>query len=388
VGGIGTGCGGPHYAVPTGRLARGEASGQTPDHTGEPRLSKPLELKKRPRPRRRSLQRTMVCVKARADRQRAELAFEPTWALNRLVRPRVTVSRVASIQEGDFESRVAAQMLEVNKEARNIVDTSLEMLDIQSLDTGRYHALVVQDPSDRRNIQGFCRLAVVYSEAMSGKIYGGTGQTYFERYIMPVVLNLADAMNRHTKIRTGIFGRITLDDAELFKTPWVYFMAFYNFQLPDSELAGLGKYLTCGGFVFADTHSPPHYSGGFHGVVGSIKGAFEAVGMKEVTFHRLPEIHPIYHCYFDFQGPPLAFGSEVGINYLEGIEVNGHLSVILSRKSFYSPWKDWGKTPWGSKGGSYVNWDPERALQFAVNLIVFALTQEGSITHRLMDSIR
>ena len=30
------------------------------------------------------------------------------------------------------------------------------------------------------------------------------------------------------------------------------------------------------------------------------------------------------------------------------------------------------------------NW----AFQFAVNTVVFALTQEGSITHRLMDSVR
>ena len=110
--------------------------------------------------------------------------------------------------------------------------------------------------------------------------------------------------------------------------------------------------------------------------------------MKEATFHRLPASHPIYHCYFDFEGPPLAFGSDMGSDYLEGIEADGHLSVILSRKAFYSPWKDWGKTPWGSKGPSYRDWDPERQLQFAVNLIVFALTQEGSITHRLMESVR
>jgi hypothetical protein len=32
--------------------------------------------------------------------------------------------------------------------------------------------------------------------------------------------------------------------------------------------------------------------------------------------------------------------------------------------------------------------DNTRQLQFGVNLIVFALTQEGSITHRLMESVR
>ena len=35
-----------------------------------PRLTKPLELKKRPRPKRRMLRRQMVSVKARVERQR------------------------------------------------------------------------------------------------------------------------------------------------------------------------------------------------------------------------------------------------------------------------------------------------------------------------------
>ena len=35
----------------------------------QPRLTKPLELKKRPRPKRRMMQRRMVSVKAQADRQ-------------------------------------------------------------------------------------------------------------------------------------------------------------------------------------------------------------------------------------------------------------------------------------------------------------------------------
>jgi len=36
-------------------------------------------------------------------------------------------------------------------------------------------------------------------------------------------------------------------------------------------------------------------------------------------------------------------------------------------------------------GHDYSRLDPTRQLQFAVNLIVFALTQEGSITHQVMN---
>ena len=37
---------------------------------------------------------------------------------------------------------------------------SLELLDIETLDTGRYHAMVIQDPSDKRTIRGFIHIAM------------------------------------------------------------------------------------------------------------------------------------------------------------------------------------------------------------------------------------
>jgi hypothetical protein len=101
----------------------------------------------------------------------------------------------------------------------------------------------------------------------------------------------------------------------------------------------------------------------------------------------------VYHCYFDFDMPPVGGDAPVreirALNipqrpYLEGLEVDGRLGVILSRKAYDSPWGgDWG-TP---RGSSYKDLDPQPALRFAVNLIVFALTQEGSITRRLMETV-
>ena len=54
--------------------------------------------------------------------------------------------------------------------------------------------------------------------------------------------------------------------------------------------------------------------------------------------------------------------------------------VIESKKWFCSPWADW-------RPGVYER-DPTRQLQVGVNLLVFALTQEGSITHRVMDAVK
>ena len=65
---------------------------------------------------------------------------------------------------------------------------------------------------------------------------------------------------------------------------------------------------------------------------------------------------------------------------------------ILSHKWYASAWGDWGPEGFG-RIKDYTRYgntprDPTRALQFGVNMIIFALTQEGSITHRLVESIQ
>jgi hypothetical protein len=315
--------------------------------------------------------------------------------LRGLARPSVDIRRAGALGATYIDAAAVAGIIEGTREIEQKIDMSLELLDIQSLNTGQYHALVVQDAADKRNVKGFCRLAVVYSEAMSARLYGNSGQTYFELFVRPVVRNLAEAMNRYTDVKTDVFGQITLDDAELVKTPWVFFMSHFNFRLSDSELTGLGRYLRYGGFVFADTIGGLlAYRSGFHAIVGNITAALEAQGVPKPTFQKLPNSHPIYHCYFDFDAPPAAGDAPVAGNreynlsptdYLEGMEVDGRLSVVLSRKAYYSPWLP---GIWGTgEGGSYEKLDPGPALRFGVNLIVFALTQEGSITHRLLQSV-
>jgi hypothetical protein len=106
----------------------------------------------------------------------------------------------------------------------------------------------------------------------------------------------------------------------------------------------------------------------------------------------LPSTHPIYHCYFDFDGPPAAAdgacihsnvtGVDI-IDHLKGLIVDGRLVAILSKKGYYSPWADWGTHP----GAAYDTMDPRRQLQFGVNVIIFALSQEGSITRQVMDTV-
>jgi hypothetical protein len=346
----------------------------------QPRLTKPLELKKRPQPKRRALQRKMVSVRARLERGEAQGRFEPTRVLGGLARPRADIGRTAGLASVEMEPASVAEAVEGARDVEQRIDMSLELLDIEALDTGKYHAMVVQDPTDKRNIQGFCHLAVVYTPAIHPAKY-----PEYERFIMPSFLNLAAAMDRYTDISTDVAGRITLNSAELMKTPWVYLVAFHGFVLSDAELQYLGVYMKTGGFVFGDGHNWPTWIAGYFSLKRTLLDALEAQGIL-CAYEPLPNDHPLYHCYFDFDsGPPAAAdGSGAAahvpgvdlIDHVDGLSVAGRLVALLTEKGYYAPWSP-------ESGGGWT-----RQLHFGINSIVFALTQEGSITHRLMESVR
>ena len=71
-------------------------------------------------------------------------------------------------------------------------------------------------------------------------------------------------------------------------------------------------------------------------------------------------------------------GVDAPYDYLEGVTIERRLVAIVSVKDLEGAW-DW----WPERAGI----DNTRQLQFLVNLIVFALTQEGSITNRVMDTV-
>ena len=57
-------------------------------------------------------------------------------------------------------------------------------------------------------------------------------------------------------------------------------------------------------------------------------------------------------------------------------QINNRLVVVHTTNDYGCAWNRW------------LNRDYPSALRFGVNLIVFALTQEGSITHQVMDAVR
>ena len=356
-----------------------------------PRLTKPLELKKRPRPKKRVTRREMVAVRARATLGPLARTSGVAPVLGSLARPRIAMARAAAFEGSAFEPHAIAQGIQSARETEHVVDMSLEMMDIDALDTGKYHAMVIQDPSDKRNIRGFFHLLIVYSTTMRETDYHNLDArtTY-------AMVRLTQHVEKYTNIKADVIGRATMDSELLFKTPWIFAKAVTSFKCTDSEASNLGRYLTSGGFMMGEgILSSLLYLD--HSSNVAIRGMFiDALATQRLTyetdwnFEKLPNTHGIYHCFFDFEGPPVSgeapYHTGAHVPYLLGIALGGRLVGIVSNKGYANSWGDWGRIVWNDS--VYLNHDPTRQLQFGVNLVIFALTQEGSITRQVMDVVR
>ena len=156
--------------------------------------------------------------------------------------------------------------------------------------------------------------------------------------------------------------------------------------------------MTTGGFLCCDGWGSVHLKSLDEAVEEAL--ASQGIGRAELQWTTLPNEHPMYHCFFDFDGPPAAW-RDYYINHPEydsydpsllnpvirGVVLDGRLAAIISEKNYTVAWGQFGLNPWWTEL-RLEDMDPTRPLQFAVNIVVFALTQEGSITHQLMETVQ
>ncbi len=176
-----------------------------------------------------------------------------------------------------------------------------------------------------------------------------------------------------------IWDQMFIDSQDLFRTPFVYITTNQAFELTKHELENLAFYLRHGGFVVAD-NDQAHLEYG--PAEASLRAMFRQALGRDARFVPLPNDHPIYHVFFDFDGGPPP-GSEAGIGlsavtgkasvvpYLEGIYLGDRLVAIYSDKGYGAFWER--------------EFENEPHLKMGVNLVVFALTQKGSIAAQQID---
>ena len=349
-----------------------------------PRLTKPLELRRRPRPRRQHLKREMVAVKARASRGERLSAFQPSRVLHSLTGPTVTVDRGYTLGSSTAELGVVAGVIEGTREPKEKLSMALELMDVETLDTGRCHAMVIQDPVDKRNIRGFFHIAVVHPTSITNQDMG-----WINMYVVPGLVALAGAMNRYTGIKTDVRGKFPFNAGQIFDTPWIYIRyGIKRGATTDVELEVLGAYALSGGFVYMDSYGIREDDNS--AFVWLVTHSLELNGYlrgRHWEFEQTFSDHPLYHCFFDFQDLPAGgHGAHYLCNagyvvpmapYLDTVSISGRMVMMLSHQ--------WLGYAWGNWPASRI--DNTRQLQFGVNLLVFALTQEGSVTNRVMDTV-
>ena len=321
----------------------------------------------------------------------------------------------------DFPARhIGPQMqagaLEGTRQGADEIDLALELMDVEAMDTGQHRAMVVVDPKDRRQLKGFLYLSSVHSEALeraeasaASERSGGWSRSIAEQRMLQ---GLADKMSERTGVHTQVLDGLALDDPRLMQVPFLLLTVRSQVAFTQAEAKNLGRYLTSGGFLYADIVSQPlSLSGGYQHDLPALRdfirqafGQIDYAEHKDWSFVRLPPEHPLYHCFYDVDSLPRGFwdimfwywntGSrfELSPNYLEGIEVDGRIVGVYSQKCYAEMWAGEAERIRESdraadKAGRFdTGADELPVYDLGVNIVVYALTREGSLARQFVEA--
>ena len=380
-------------------------------------------LTRRQRPRERPLVRRPALQAAPVSAVRpAPLASRPlpVFKSSALRLPTAALPDRLVLPVPDFPARhigpqLRAGALDGTRQGADEIDLSLELMDVQAMDTGRHRAMVVIDPNDRSNLKGFLYLSNVHSEALEradasarSERSGGWSRSIAEQRMLQ---GLADKMSERTGVRTQVLDGIALDDPRLMQVPFLLLTVRSEVSFTQAEAKNLGRYLTSGGFLYADIVSPPtSQAGGYQHDLPAlrdfIRQAFQQMDYaehKEWSFVRLPPEHPLYHCFYDVDSLPRGFWDimfwdwdnrfEWSPDFLEGIEVDGRIVGVYSQKNYADLLAgEAERIREADRAHNLVNGrfvtgaDELPVYNLGVNMVVYALTREGSLARQLVDA--
>jgi len=188
--------------------------------------------------------------------------------------------------------------------------------------------------------------------------YAGGGDWYANPSSLP---NLLEELEARTGIRTWADDvPVTLDDERLYSYPMLYATGHGTIRPTGADLERLRRYLDSGGFLWVDDNYGLDES--FRTMVGEL--------YPDRRLEPLSSRHPIYRAYYDLPGLPKVHEHDgdpaQGYGVFDG---QGRLAILYT---------------WSSDIGDGLE-DPavhdnppqvrEAAIQMAVNVCVFALTQ-------------
>lgn len=178
--------------------------------------------------------------------------------------------------------------------------------------------------------------------------------------------NIITTLIDHTTLRVDPRERVVaLADPAMLAAPFCYLAGHKLVQFNPDERRNFERYVRNGGFVLVDDCN--------HDIDGLFAKSFEAQ-MAEIfgkdALEKLPNDHPLYSSFFEFDGPPTTsfelngWGDDLVHDYLKGIQVRGRLAVLYSNKDYGCEWDyDW-------RNKRFLAEDNTR---FAVNIVMYAL---------------
>jgi hypothetical protein len=347
-----------------------------------PRLSKALELMKRPVVVQRQLTRRIARPQSAIPRTMRTAAIHGGTALASLAKPGQMMERDLAPQQLVLGPEIIAGDV-VNVKEPEITNLGEDLLDVSDMDTGRYRAQIMVNPNDKRDLKGYFHMDLVKYKT-SRTDYGGDPDWNTSPRAMA---NLAEYLETYTDIKVDIKQRFTMDSGDLIrlKVPLIFITGHYQLEYNAAEARNLGEYLRAGGFLLVDDSY--FLKGGPFDT--SARALIKAALGEAAIFEKIPGDHWLYHCFFDFDGPPAGDdvargpypgrGSQTIYEYLEGVFLDGHMVILFSNKSLNNAWNgDWRINP-ASRGGPI---NDTRQMQFGVNILVFTLTQPGGFAQQ------
>ena len=178
--------------------------------------------------------------------------------------------------------------------------------------------------------------------------------------------NILHSLVQYTTLRVDPVERIVpLADAKMLEAPFCYLAGHKLVQFSKEERANFEQYIRNGGFVFVDDCN--------HDIDGLFARSFEEQ-MKSIfgagALKKIPNNHPIYKSFFQFDGPPATsvelngWGDDLVHDYLKAVEQSGRIGVLYSNKDYGCEWDyDFRNKRWLAQDNT----------RFAVNIIMYAL---------------
>ena len=388
---------------------------------------------------------------ARAVAQRSMAPPAPQLLASREFAPQLPTRPVDLARGIPGSGRIRSTAAEIAVQSKDNIDLGLELLDVDAMDTGRYRAMVVVDPENRKGLQGFVHFsAVSIPSAManvgrSGIHPLGLARAADEELVwagdwrqsanIRALKGLATELEAETKLKAIVDKDLTLLSPEIQESPFILLSSMVEFDPSPEEVEALGRYLVSGGFAYVeyvgrDRHS--FVTGEIRDLISLrsfITKALASQGFSEGvdwSFEPIGKDHPLFHCYYDIESLPVNFWEAVYIDImggyeiysrgtgrgiapplrkipvLEGVYIEGRLVAIHSQMNYRDFWyrraeralTDAPSYILGTPGGSEVHYSivpwhkpiSDPAIRVGINIVIYALTQEGSLARRYVKA--